>query len=523
MTIGRPQMDKQIRGYNQGGIAGLGPMTPLMAANPGIAQSPLPTGMSIPSTAFSESQPPAIDPSGLSTNTAEIDETTKMLMNLLKPKDYEEERKKYQERFSSLIPERRRLNFYDLASELGAAILSRPQDEGVFTGVGIGFGNFQKKVSQADAEERKQRQEFAMKAAELAMTDEKEAEKLLREYAADILKSRAATGEPKLVTLTYDEVDDNGQFTGRRVEGSFDKVTQGKLIRKIVTQQNGAVTSDLPDPVGESELSKNAGKDWIKDQSQIRQNATTASGTLDMINEGKKLAMELGPENFGRDEAALLPIKQFVAGFLPRGVIDTGIIGRQESLAQVTIGFTLANVAQTKGAISNREMDLFKEASPYLGQSYEGFMLALDIQERVARKKMLFATEYQAEVNQLYKENPSITGQEMQNEMNNFVDKWKKEGRDLFLTDEDKQKIIAFDKEGRDLGLTSDYSSYESRMNNALRRRETEEVKQIDRVVDSASGTIGSRQKLIDEILSDDDLTKDQQLELIRKAMKNQG
>jgi hypothetical protein len=61
--------------------------------------------------------------------------------------------------------------------------LSRPQDEGVFTGVGIGFGNFQKKVSQADAEERKERQAFAMKAAELAMTDEKEAEKLLKQYA----------------------------------------------------------------------------------------------------------------------------------------------------------------------------------------------------------------------------------------------------------------------------------------------------------------------------------------------------
>jgi hypothetical protein len=234
-----------------------------------------------------------------------------------------------------------------------------------------------------------------------------------------------------------------------------------------------------------------------------------------MITEGKKLAMELGEENFGRDEAALLPIKQFVAGFLPRGVIDTGIIGRQESLAQVTIGFTLANVAQTKGAISNREMDLFKEASPYLGQSYKGFMLALDIQERIARKKMLFATEYQAEVNQLYKENPSITGQEMQNAMNNFVDKWKKEGRDLFLTDEDKQKIIAFDKEGRNLGLTSDYSSYESRMNNALRRRETEEVKTIDRAVKAASGASGSKRKLIEKALQDPDLTEEQKIEII--------
>jgi hypothetical protein len=100
-----------------------------------------------------------------------------------------------------------------------------------------------------------------------------------------------------------------------KVEGSFDKVTQGPLIRKIVTEQRGTVTSDLPDPVGESKLSENAGKDWIKDQSHIRENATTASGTLDMINEGKKLAIELGRENFGRDEAALLPIKQFVAGF----------------------------------------------------------------------------------------------------------------------------------------------------------------------------------------------------------------
>ena len=506
MTIGRPQMYKEIKGYQAGGIADLSPTSPLMAANPSLVPNPLPTAMSVPSTAF---------PKGLATDTEEIDATTKMLMDLLKPKDYEEERSKYEQRFSSLIPDRKRLNFYDLASELGAAILSRPQDEGAFTGIGIGFGNFQKRVSQADAEERKQRQAFAMKAAELAMTDEKEAEKFIKQYAVDALKARIATGEPKLVTLTYEEVDDNGQFTGRKVEGSFDKVTQGPLIRKIVTEQRGTVTSDLPDPVGESKLSENAGKDWIKDQADIRKNATTASGTLDMINEGKKLAIELGKENFGRDEAALLPIKQFVAGFLPRGIIDTGIIGRQESLAQVTIGFTLANVAQTKGAISNREMDLFKEASPFLGQTYDGFMLALDIQERIARKKMLFATEYQAKVNQLYKENPNITGQQMQNAMNNFTDSWRKEGRDLFLTDEDKTRINAFNEQGKDLGLSSDYSSYESRMNNALRRRETEEVKKIDRVIKAASGASGSKRELIEQALQDPDLTEEQKLEAI--------
>jgi hypothetical protein len=519
MTIGRPQMDKQIRGYNQGGIAGLGPMTPLMAANPGIAQSPLPTGMSIPSTAF----PDFIETEDVYESDIDTSEIDAKLLSFLKPKDYEEERKKYEKRFSSLIPARQKLNFYDLASELGAAILSRPQDEGVFTGVGIGFNNFNKRISQADKEEKNQRQSLALKAAELAMRDEKEAEKALRDYAIEVLKSRSVSSEPKLVTLTYDEVGDDGQFTGKKVEGSFDKVTQANLIRKLVTQQNGVVTSDLPDPLGESDLSKEAGKDWLKDQKEIRSLARTASSTLDMINEGKLLADALGEENFGKDEAALLPIKQFVAGFLPRGIIDTGKIGIQEALAQVTIGFTLANVAQTKGAISNREMDLFKEASPYLGQSYEGFMLALDIQERVARKKMLFATEYQAQVNKLYKENPRISGQEMQNAMNNFVDKWQKEGRDLFLTDEDIVRINAFNERGKELGLTSDYSNYESRMNNALRRREIEEENKTNRFLNRGSGTSTSRQDFIDEILSDDDLTKDQKLELIRKAMKNQG
>jgi hypothetical protein len=98
--------------------------------------------------------PPAPEMPVLATDTGSIDAQTKMLMDLLGPKDYDAQRGMYEERFSSLIPSRRRLNFYDLASELGAAILSRPQDEGVWTGVGVGFNNFQRRLSQADLEEK---------------------------------------------------------------------------------------------------------------------------------------------------------------------------------------------------------------------------------------------------------------------------------------------------------------------------------------------------------------------------------
>ena len=531
MTIGRPQMFKEIKGYNAGGIAGLpqnvsgDEFMEMIGGAPGGAQvspgfglltSRLQPAQTGPESGPPKNQPAQTGPSGLATDTGEIDATTKMLMELLQPKDYEKERRKYEERFSSLMPARKQLNFYDLASELGSAILSRPSDEGPFTGIGIGFGNFQRRVSQADAEERKQKQAFAMKAAELAMTDEKESEKFIQRYAIDTLKARNVTGEPKLITLTYDEVGDEGQFTGRKVQGSFDKVTQGTTIRRIITAQNGVVTSDLPNAPGESKLSENVGKDWVKTQSEIRSNARTATATIDMINEGKKLAIELGPENFGRDEASLLPLKQYLAGFLPKGIIDTGIIGRQESLAQVTIGFTLANVAQTKGAISNREMDLFKEASPFLGQTYEGFMLALDIQEKIARKSMLFATEYQERVNELYKSNQQITGQEMSNEMNNFVDLWRNEGRNLFLTDEDKTRISAFNEQGKALGVASDYSSYESRYRNSLRLRETEEIKLTDRVIKDASDP---REALVNKLLNDPDLTQEQREELISKIV----
>ena len=268
-------MNKQIRGNNQGGgIAGLTDLqNPLLAENLSLNPSAPKIEMNPQTQPLPPlrpmAQPSSID-DGMATDTGGIDAKTQILLDLLQPKDYDKQKAMYEERFSSLIPPRQRLNFYDLASELGAAILSRPQDEGVFPGVGVGFGNFQKRMSQADAEERKERQGFAMKAVELAMADEREAEKILKQYAMEALMAQTVTGEPKLVSLIYDEVDDNGQFTGKKLEGSFDVVTQAKLIRRIVSKQNGVDLSAVKDPVDESDLSKEAGKQWIKDQAAIR-------------------------------------------------------------------------------------------------------------------------------------------------------------------------------------------------------------------------------------------------------------
>jgi hypothetical protein len=381
MTIGRPQIFKQIKGYQAGGIADLEvdtqPLLPPLGGSlpPAMPNNVLPLNNSLP--AAPETPVLATETPVLATDTGSIDAQTQMLMKLLGPKDYETQRGMYEERFSSLIPARKPLNFYDLASELGAAILSRPQDEGAFTGIGVGFGNFQKRIAQADLEEKKQRDAFAMKAAELAMTDEREAEKFIKEYAVDILKNQNLNKEPNLITLTYDEVGPDGEFTGKRKTGSFDAVTQSAIILKLTTTQNGVKTEDLPDPAGESELSKSAGTDWIKTQAGIRDDARVANATLDMVQQGKVLASKIGKDNFGKGEEALMPIRQYVASFLPSGVIDRGKLSAQEALAQITIGFTLANVAKTKGAVCNSRDAALQECFAKFGTNLRGLYACL--------------------------------------------------------------------------------------------------------------------------------------------------
>lgn len=453
-------------------------------------------------------------------NTSGIDAQTAALLQALQPKDYDESREKYAGRFGAVIEPRRKLNFYDLAGELGRAILSRPADEGVFPGLGVGFGNFQKRLSRADEEERKQRQQIALKAAELAMTDERAADKMLQQFSMDILKNQLAGKEVKLITLKYDEVDPKtGTFTGNKVEGSFDKVTQGPLIRRLITQQGGIDVSALPDPIGESKTSEELGKKWAQSEAEVRESNKIADASLDMVNRGKRLATKIGPGGFGISQAWLLPFKNFVIPFVPDGLIDVGAVGSQQSLAQITMSFVLSNIAKTKGAISEKEMDLFEKASPHLGQTYEGFMLALDIQESIAKKILLFSAEYQARVNEVMK--ADTTGYEIKTAMDEFVTRWEKENRDLFLTDDHKKQIAAYTQESKDKGFAGDYTAYQDRYKSLMDKQNKQEERKTDAVILQSEG--GWAQDMIKQIVADSSLNAEEKAELIFKIKQQEN
>ena len=425
MAISRAQMEEQIKGFQEGGEAD------------------------------------AFDPTQAISGTSSLDPRISALAQALAVPDFEKRSQQYRDRLSSVYAPSEPANFYDLATDLGRAILSAPADTGPFGAAGAGFVAFSDRLKAAKEEDKKNRRAVALKAAELAMSDVSKAEDKLRDFVIDSYQDQLA-GDVDVVTLQFDEVDEQGQPTGRRVTRSFDKKTQSKQILQALRQQNGVKVADLPDVQGESTLDKKSSEIFVKDWLAVSKKGNDAYGRIDNIRKAKEIAGDLGPAGFGAGQQLTLPFRQLIADMAPWAGIDKERLKGQEALRSVTIIFTLANVAQTKGAISNKEMTLFEQASPNLGQTYEGFLFTLNIQEEIARKEAEFAREYSDEFNRLMEENPNLKGPGAKAAMDAWTAKWKEEGRDKFLTEEQRARIQKAADDAKKMGI-GDYTGYEER------------------------------------------------------------
>jgi hypothetical protein len=457
------------------------------------------------------------------TELAPYDSEIERLKKLLGgDKTYEERVKGYEERLAGLQPEREQMSIYDVASQLGKAILSQDPSTGPFRGIGVGFANISDQLRAERRERQKSKQALAFKAAELAMEDERRAQEYLTKYSIELLKNQDP-GDVKLVRLEYDEVDDSGQPTGRRVSRTFDKVTDSREIRGLLRSGRNAMEVSIdPVPPGapapETELDKVRAKALSARMTELGTNADLASAALDNIQQGKILADRIGPEGFGKGQESTMALRQFVASFAP-DFIDTKRLSAQEALQQITVAFTLANTAKTKGAISDSEMRLFREASPYLGQTYEGFMMALDLQRRAAEKVLQFNREYnqymEDYIDSFIMENGrKPSGVEMDNAMRGWEASWKEQGQDLFLTDEDKERIKEFERQGEAAGITGDFSSLEDRYN----RIQAERAGRAASATDAALGaSMQDPETMIRMIQEDPELSEADKRRLIKR------
>ena len=92
---------------------------------------------------------------------------------LKKMGDYDKNLAKYHERLNPFMYEQPKMSFYELASELGAGLLSTPNIGGAsaFTGLGVGFTNASERMKAIETENSKARQQIALQAAQMAMQD----------------------------------------------------------------------------------------------------------------------------------------------------------------------------------------------------------------------------------------------------------------------------------------------------------------------------------------------------------------
>ena len=332
------------------------------------------------------------------------------LASLIKQKqDFSANRAKYEDRLGGMIEPQQPMDIYEAASQLGKGLLQTPNTGGAsaFTGLAAGFNNIVDESRRREETARQERQQVAMKAMELAMEDERLAEKYLNDYNMKVIEN----ANKKLDYVTIEYVDKAGNKQTKRLADTNANAAeindliskfQGKEVKPTqITQEIGGVTAI------DEEIIKNIGKNVAT----INEKAVAARATIDQVNYASDLAEELGPENFGPTQRAFLGMRQFATelGLGELFNIDPTDLGRKTALNQLSMNFTMGIVSQTKGAISNKEMELFIQAAPTLGSTYEGFIEQLRLLDKLARRDSQYNTEYLKELNKLNEEGKNAT------------------------------------------------------------------------------------------------------------------
>ena len=390
---------------------------------------------------------------------------------------FEQNVQKYQQRLAPYVYQAPRMNIYDLASELGAGLLSTPNTGGAsaFTGLGVGFNRVSDRLRNAREENAKARNQIGLQAAQLAMQDEQRAMQFLQEYELKNLDYKNKRGD--LLTFEYTDPTTKEVIT-RTVR---DNIANDPIIDDLIYNKGATpVTSpssvvNLGTKIGPRE--EKAINSQIKSEEEIVAKSRAGQSTLANIREAKAIAEKLGPENFGPKSQMTLYGRKWLSSF---GITDENaeeILGDQIIMNQISMGFTMDIVSRTKGAISNREMELFIASSPGLGSTYNGFMKQAEYLERIALRDVNFGNAYQDEAQRLEAlvDKEEITNSQMKRKLLKFEGNWYDEhlvfskdeteelknivsGRQGYAEDFDANKYQKKYREGQDKVVKSTYT-----------------------------------------------------------------
>ena len=431
--------------------------------------------------------------------------------------DYEQSFKQYQERLMPYVYQEPRMSIYDLASELGAGLLATPNVGGtsLFQGLGTGFARASDRLKSARAENDKARQQIALQAAQMAMQDEQQARDFLQEYALKQIDARNKPGE--IIKLQY--TDPN---TGETVERSFrdNSVNRPEIDALLEQGANVIKTPASQTNIYQGKISKRDEKaidQQFELEGQLQEEYSAAIGVLDNVAEAKAAANRLtnngqNPEKYGPVQSFLLGPKKILTGLgLGDALnIDPAEVGDQIVLNQLGMNFTMGIVSQTKGAISNKEMDLFIAASPGLASTYDGYQKQLAYLERIAKRKKEMYQDFVDEAERLeaLEAAGELTPSQVNRKLRDFYAEWPE--TNLLFSDEERKELQ--DRVKNKTGLAQNYD--------VDKERATAEALIQEKNKQPIQSPDAKTAALIEKINNDASLSDTQKQELIAELTK---
>ena len=301
--------------------------------------------------------------------------------------------------------------------------------------------------------DRKANQQVALEAARLAMTDEQSALKMIQDY--DLKKLEYANARGDLLALEYKDAE--GNIVQKTVR---DNASNDHIIDELI-EVYGANEVTTPgtriDLGGTDKRADKAIDRQYKTEDEINAKAKAGNASLFNVEYAQELAEKLGPANFGEiAKLSFYPRKLIAAIKKENNSTAEQIIGDQILLSQISMGFTMDIVSRTKGAISNREMELFIQASPGLGSNYPGFMKQSNYLKRISQRDVAFYKAYTDEADDLedLQASGELTSTQVRRKLNIFEGEWY----DKTYYDENTQQFVTGDKKRDNLIFTEEES-----------------------------------------------------------------
>ena len=371
----------------------------------------------------------------------------------------------YQERMKKVLGRPERLSFYDLVSDLGAAMLTTDPTVGPFSAIGSGFATFNERLKKKKADKTALDQQAGLKAFELARADEQAATKYLN--TKELERIKAGLRAPKLAKFQYNVVDEQGNITGTKtIDVDLNNPEEVSLARglpgsmQIETPQN-AVTINH----GNDKMSELRAKSLIKREDDAYKGFDDAQKMLFDLRQLQAAAASIDYK-VGAVEKLTLPFRKAAVSF---GFLEDEDIPAQEFIETVNTRLALKLVALTKGPISDREMNTFQASMPGLGATADGLKKQIQYMISLAKYDQKFFEDQQRDTElQKILQNDKLSPGQKTNALNLWEIDWKRKNPTILLFDLDTDKPTG--EEFTIGGLYSQYGGAETAKQKEIRQ-----------------------------------------------------